>query len=306
MDYRPVKCGELECEYSNACGAALAGFNAATECRSAVPGVPEQAAAPAAAIECPVGEGMCTMEYNPVKCGACEYSNPCGAELAGFNPATDCVSALPQCPEMAQGICTADYRPVKCGELECEYSNLCGAELAGFNPADCVSAEAPVPEQAAAKPAAAIECPVGEGMCTMEYNPVKCGACEYSNPCAARLAGFTAETDCVSNVPQCPEMAPGMCTMEYLPVKCGELECEYSNLCGAELAGFKPADCVSAASPVPEQYATPAAMPADESATQVFTSTTYEDPSLDEEDSSSAVTIGLTGSLVAIVALMMA
>merc|ERR1719491_1231111 len=344
----------MGCEYSNACSAGLAGFNTKTECTSAIQeALAPLGASPEAAIECPVGEGMCTMEYNPIKCGVCEYSNPCGAELAGFSPKTECTSALPQCPPMGEGMCTMEYMPVKCGELECEYSNACNAGIAGFNPeTECTSALPQCPPMGegvctmeympvkcgdmgceysnacsaglagfntntectsaiqealaplGASPEAAIECPVGEGMCTMEYNPIKCGVCEYSNPCGAEFAGFNPETDCVTAVvPECPIAGEGMCTMEYMPVKCGELECEYPNACNAGFAGFNAeTECASV-------------IPAEEGTPELYTATNGEaTPTAEDESSlnlseeySSATTLNMAaGSLVAVVTLLMA
>ena len=57
-EYIPVICGELDCEYDNACLAGSAGFANCTEA-------------------CPKPDGRpCTLEYMPLICGmGCEYSN---------------------------------------------------------------------------------------------------------------------------------------------------------------------------------------------------------------------------------------
>ena len=77
-DENPVKCGDLNCEYPNACTANLAGFAETTQCSPVNP--------PAEECPEPGSGGACTMEKKPVVCNGCPYDNDCLANQAGFVP----------------------------------------------------------------------------------------------------------------------------------------------------------------------------------------------------------------------------
>ena len=277
LEYLPVQCGDNNCEYSNLCSAQAAGFSeddcgAVNDLPQALPEQLQDSQA-VNLTECPVSESVaaCTLDFNPVVCGDCEYSNLCNAEAAGFAE-DDCELVNFECPEMVDVVaCTMEYLPVQCGDNNCEYSNLCSAQAAGFAQYNCevvTDLTEALPEQLQDSQAVNLtECPVSESVtaCTLEFNPVVCGGCEYSNLCNAEAAGF-AEDDCELVNSECPEMAAGVaCTMEYLPVQCGENNCEYSNLCSGTAAGFEEGDCSPVEGETPEAVATTTESDAEES-----------------------------------------
>jgi len=277
LEYLPVQCGDNNCEYSNLCSAQAAGFSeddcgAVNDLPQALPEQLQDSQA-VNLTECPVSESVaaCTLDFNPVVCGDCEYSNLCNAEAAGFAE-DDCELVNFECPEMVDVVaCTMEYLPVQCGDYNCEYSNLCNAQAAGFAQYNCevvTDLTEALPEQLQDSQAVNLtECPVSESVtaCTLEFNPVVCGGCEYSNLCNAEAAGF-AEDDCELVNSECPEMAAGVaCTMEYLPVQCGENNCEYSNLCSGTAAGFEEGDCSPVEGETPEAVATTTESDAEES-----------------------------------------
>ena len=61
-----------------------------------------------------------------------------------------------------------------CGEKECPYDNFCIADLAGYSQDQCAPHS---------------DCPVPDGDCTADINPVACGAdfCVYDNQSCADL-----------------------------------------------------------------------------------------------------------------------
>jgi hypothetical protein len=50
-----------------------------------------------APVACPVCNGFCTLEFAPVNCSGCEYSNQCFATCAGFSP-DKCTDVQPRLP----------------------------------------------------------------------------------------------------------------------------------------------------------------------------------------------------------------
>jgi len=231
--FDPVLCGD--CEYSNSCFAASAGFNVDADCVSK-----DEAAAAANQTEnvCPSPDSatVCTFVFLPVKCdGLCDYPNSCTALSAGYNESSCC--PLPD-PEYA---CIALSDPIKCGQYDCEYSNKCFAELARFNTTtDCTSLT---------KVEDTAECPTPDTniLCNFQFDPVTCGDCQYTNSCVAGAAGFVFETDCTKDDQVSGTICPTpssetVCAEIFSPVTCGD--CEYSNSCKAEAAGFTVAtDC---------------------------------------------------------------
>jgi len=99
-------------------------------------------------------------------------------------PAADPARTTPCPPVKTDVICTKEYRPVLCDG--CRYANPCLAGAAGFKADQCV----PDSDEAAKK-----KCPgPAPGIvCTMEYAPVICDGCRYSNGCTAGAAGFKKE-----------------------------------------------------------------------------------------------------------------
>jgi len=246
LNFMPVACGFLNCEYANLCNAEAAGF-LQEDCRDVVEPTVE---------ECVVINFIraCTDEPAAVVCGplACEYDALCTAQAAGYTEA-DCVLLVTtdtDCP-VATGMvpCPTILDPVKCGPNDCQYGSPCDAGVAGFVPeTECKSVfDIPTPEPGS--------CPVtGPAIsCINIPDPVSCGLdeCEYTNLCLALGAGFKNEDCTFLNVPVlneplvCPETDPDrICGTIFNPVVCGGDACDYSNLCLAEGAGFAVDDCV--------------------------------------------------------------
>ena len=164
MEFAPVKCGSMNCQYDNQCNANAAGFS---------PGVcwPADCVAPNPSIPC-------TADSNPVRCGdsACEYANYCNAEAAGFPP-TVCEAV--NCPTPAGNApCPANYDPFVClveGTGLCRYDNDCLVTQAGLDPSGrCMRTQEYVNNVMGSCPAVG-----GDSVCPLVYEPVNCGGCYY-------------------------------------------------------------------------------------------------------------------------------
>ena len=236
-EFRPV-CGCDGQTYGNACVAAAAGVNVASqgacdaqaecnsnaECNEADYCFSEDGCgAPGTCEPRPV---ICTREFNPVcGCDGRTYSNACVAAAAGVNVAS-------------QGACDAQ---AECNSnAECNEADYCFSGDGCDAPGTCQ----PRPQ-----------------VCTLEFNPVcGCDGRTYGNACAAAAAGMNvasqgtcdAQAACNTNAdcndtdycfsengcdaPGTCQPRPQVCTFEFWPV-CGCDGQTYGNACSAAAAG---------------------------------------------------------------------
>jgi hypothetical protein len=272
MEYEPVTCGSLSCEYSNSCNAEAAGWKINSECKSGTTSSETSTTnttTTTTRTTCPVPKAgvMCTADFRNTSCGSppCFYSNPCNAGATGAWKEGDCtvlddptpVVATDTCPPTNPTVrCASSPDAYQCGDNNCYYGSECVATTSGWDvdtECDRVALIANGPDYTYN----ANGCPLTDPsvMCTMEVDPVKCRsnsnstiACRYSNACQAEGAGWASE-ECMSlaTMPatppeQCPVGDSNVaCTMEYDPKTCSRgiyHKCEYGNPCMARAAGF--------------------------------------------------------------------
>jgi hypothetical protein len=111
---------------------------------------------------------------------------PTATETSSGSAAGTAPARTTPCPDPKPDVvCTKEYNPVLCDG--CRYANPCLAGAAGFTSGQCVSERSP---EAGKKPCPE---PAPDVICTMEYAPVICDGCRYSNGCVAGAAGFKKE-----------------------------------------------------------------------------------------------------------------
>ena len=190
----PWACGPNRCPYATTCDAKGAGFDVDADCcqdtrtTTVCPTIeaPVSCGAPGGkqcsyASQCNADAAgynedqccsavpdatACPMIYAPVECGVapCVYNSGCEAEAAGYTESECCATP-------AEGTaCTMDYMPLTCGDNGCLYANECLAEASGYSSTgEC--------------------CPMPEGACSSNLNPVACGPtfCSYDSQSCADL-----------------------------------------------------------------------------------------------------------------------
>jgi hypothetical protein len=225
MEYYPMTCGDLGCEYGNECAAANAGWNTQVQCQHND------------AIDttlCPMPEDfvMCTAMYQPVVCGngddivGCLYGSPCIAMVAGWMEG-ECVpdnSTILVDPIFETPMCKCNEdQPDCCDSIMVNETFICPTTFA-----TCESSS--------------------NSSNSTNIDSYFCGPnwCWFPGECEATSAGYNVSSEC-EVVPTCAMSDPQVACdeVQLQDVVCGDLGCWYPSLCYASAANWKEADCVA-------------------------------------------------------------